>query len=87
MSQLVLQVCLQTEAEGLRSELNACCEREKMLTQTLHSERERLTQDVQELLTQLNSTRERNNQLVSTLNNHRVQITHSLLMKSFRTSV
>uniref|UniRef100_A0A8C1XD77 Si:ch211-63b16.4 n=1 Tax=Cyprinus carpio TaxID=7962 RepID=A0A8C1XD77_CYPCA len=65
------EVCLQTEAEELRSELSTCREREKMLTQTLHSERERLTQDIQNLLTQLNSTRERNSQLVSTHNNQR----------------
>ncbi|KAI2654324.1 Kinesin heavy chain [Labeo rohita] len=65
------EVCLQSEAEGLRSELSACHEREKLLTQTLHSERERLTEDIQELLTQLNSTREKNSQLVSALNNQR----------------
>ncbi|ROJ78906.1 Kinesin heavy chain [Anabarilius grahami] len=63
------EVCLQTEAEHLRAELSACHEREKMLTNTLHSERERLAQDAQDLLTQLNSTKERNSQLVSALNN------------------
>ncbi|XP_067310693.1 kinesin-II 85 kDa subunit isoform X2 [Pseudorasbora parva] len=63
------EVCLQTEAEHLRAELSACHERERMLTNTLHSERERLTQDAQDLLKQLNSTRERNRQLVSALNN------------------
>lgn len=83
----VLQVCLQTEAEELRSELSSCRKREKMLTHTLDSERERLTQDVQKLLTQLNSTRERNSQLEATHNNQRVSITHSLPMLSFRTSV
>ncbi|XP_056120281.1 kinesin-like protein Klp68D isoform X1 [Rhinichthys klamathensis goyatoka] len=63
------EVCLQTEAECLRAELSACHERERMLTNTLLSERERLTQDAQDMLTQLNSTRERNGQLVSALNN------------------
>ncbi|KAK2878815.1 hypothetical protein Q8A67_019606 [Cirrhinus molitorella] len=86
------EVCLQTEAEGLRSELSAFCEREKMLTQTLHSERERLTKDVQELLAQLNSTRERNSQLVSSLNNQRESLLAQLQtsreeLERFRESV
>ncbi|XP_016414120.1 kinesin heavy chain [Sinocyclocheilus rhinocerous] len=86
------EVCLQTEAEELRSELSTCREREKMLTQTLHSERERLTQDVQKLLTQLNSTRERNSQLVSTHNNQRESLLAELQtsreeLKRFRESV
>ncbi|KTG03960.1 hypothetical protein cypCar_00005643 [Cyprinus carpio] len=92
MSLPVLQVCLQTEAEELRSELSTCREREKMLTQTLHSERERLTQDIQNLLTQLNSTRERNSQLVSTHNNQRESLLAELQtsreeLKRFRESV
>lgn len=69
---------MQTEAEHLRAELNACHERERMLTNTLHSERERLAQDAQDLLTQLNSTKERNSQLVSALNNQQVHITQGL---------
>ncbi|XP_026141814.1 kinesin heavy chain isoform X1 [Carassius auratus] len=86
------EVCLQTEAEELRSELSKCREREKMLTQTLHSERERLTQDIQNLLTQLNSTRERNSQLVSTHNNQRESLLAELQtsreeLKRFRESV
>ncbi|XP_052009052.1 kinesin-like protein KIF3A [Xyrauchen texanus] len=65
------EVCLQTEAEGLRAELSACRERERMLTHSLHSERERLTQDAQELRDQLNSIKEKNSLLVSTINNQR----------------
>lgn len=78
---------MQTEAEHLRAELRACNERERMLTNTLHSERERLAQDAQDLLTQLNSTKERNSQLVSALNDQRVHITHSRPILSFRRSV
>ncbi|XP_043119681.1 kinesin-like protein KIF3B isoform X2 [Puntigrus tetrazona] len=86
------EVCLQTEAEELRTELSSCREREKMLTQTLLSERERLTQDVQKLLTQLNSTRERNSQLVSTHNNQRESLLAELQtsreeLKRFQESV
>ncbi|XP_055028830.2 uncharacterized protein [Misgurnus anguillicaudatus] len=61
------EVCVQTEAEGLRAELFVCCEREKVLTQTLYSERQRLTRDAQELQAQLRKARDQNNQLVSTL--------------------
>ncbi|XP_065111224.1 uncharacterized protein [Paramisgurnus dabryanus] len=61
------EVCVQTEAEGLRAELVLCCEREKVLTPTLYSERQRLTQDAQELHAQLSKAWEQNNQLVSAL--------------------
>ncbi|XP_058604675.1 uncharacterized protein si:ch211-63b16.4 isoform X1 [Onychostoma macrolepis] len=86
------EVCLQTEAEELRSELSSCRKREEMLTQTLDSERERLTQDVQKLLTQLNSTRERNSQLESTHNIQRESLLAELQtsreeLKRFRESV
>ncbi|XP_048047182.1 kinesin-like protein KIF3B isoform X1 [Megalobrama amblycephala] len=86
------EVCLQTEAEHLRAELSACHERERMLTNTLHSERERLAQDAQDLLTQLNSTKERNSQLVSALNNQKESLLAELQtsredLERFRESV
>lgn len=74
MSLFVPQLCLQTEAAGLRAELSVCHERERML----NSDRDRLNRDVQDLLTQINCTTETNSQIVSTLNNQQVHITHSL---------
>ncbi|KAI7804745.1 putative kinesin heavy chain-like, partial [Triplophysa rosa] len=65
------EVCVQTEADGLKADLCVCREREKFLIETLHSERQRTTQDTQELYVQLNRVQEQNNQLMSTLHKQR----------------
>ncbi|XP_009291330.2 uncharacterized protein si:ch211-63b16.4 isoform X1 [Danio rerio] len=82
------ELCLQTEAAGLRAELSVCHERERVL----NSDRDRLSRDVQDLLTQINCTTETNSQIVSTLNNQRESLLAELRtsreeLERFRESV